>query len=78
MAWNAATTGRDGVQECGTTRVAARNDGATTNEAPRVDEEASCNAATGATEWGGAGATVACNAAAAGREVAPAGCLTGW
>ena len=50
VACNAAVTGRDGVQAGGTTGVAARNDGATTNKAPRADEEASCGAATRVTE----------------------------
>ena len=43
--------------------MAACDNGATTSETPRVDEEAICGAATGATKWGVAGATVACNAA---------------
>ena len=59
-------------------RVALCNDGATTNEAPRADEEAGCGRETGATEWGGAGATMACNAAAAGRKAVPVGSLAGW
>ena len=58
--------------------MSARNDRAITNEAPRADEEVSYNRVTGATEWGGAGATVACDAAAAGLEAAPAGCSAGW
>ena len=62
----------------GTTRVAACNDGATTNEAARTSEEASCSAATGETELGGVDTTVACNAVAAGRDVAPEGCSMGW
>ena len=76
-AWNATATGRDGIRAGGTQRVAAHNYGATTIEASRAEEEASCGAATGVTEWGGAGATVACHAAAAGRDAAPAGCSTG-
>ena len=34
------------------------------------------SAVTDATEWGGVGATTACNAEAAGWDAAPAGCLT--
>ena len=58
--------------------MAARDDGATTNEAPRADEEAGCGAATGVIEGGGVGATAACDAAAAEGDSAPAGCSTGW
>ena len=75
-AWNAATTGRDGVRAGGTLRLVAHDYRATTHKAPSADDEASCDAATGATECGGAGATVAFNAAAAEREAAPTGCLT--
>ena len=78
LALNTAATGRDGVRAGRTPRVAARDYGATTNEAPSAYDEASCDATIGAMEWGGAGATVACDAAAAGREAALAGCLTGW
>ena len=48
------------------------------NEAPRVVEEVSCGATMSATEWGGVGATVACNATAAGQEAAPVGCSMVW
>ena len=78
MAWNAVGTGRDGVQAGCTTGVAARNNMTATIEVPRANEEAGCGAATGATEWGGVGATVACDSAAAGQDAASAGCLAGW
>ena len=58
--------------------MAACNDRATTNEAARSSEEASCSAATGETELGGVDTTVACNAVAAGHDVAPEGCSMGW
>ena len=62
--------------------VAARNNGATTNKAPRTDEEARCGAATGpatsAIECDGDGASMACDAIAMGRDAATAWCLTGW
>ena len=57
--------------------MAARDDGATKNEASMEDEEVSCGTATGATEWVDAGATVACDTTMAGRDAALAGCLTG-
>ena len=41
--------------------VTTHNDRATMDKAPREDEEVSFNVATGATYWGGASATVACN-----------------
>ena len=75
MAWNVATTGRDGVPASSTTGMATRDNGAVTNEAPRAHEEAGCGVATGATEWSGIGATAACNAAVAGRDAASAGVL---
>ena len=56
----------------------ARNNGATMNKAARAGVEASCDTATGATECGDAGATVAYNTAAAGRDVVQGGWLTGW
>ena len=58
--------------------MAARNNRTSTNKAPRADEEASCDAATGATEWGGAGATVAYDAETAERDAVSVGCLRGW
>ena len=58
--------------------MAADDDGATTYKAPRADEEASCDMTTGATEWLGSGAAVACNTTVAGRDAASAGCLAGW
>ena len=76
--WNAAATVRDGVRAGGMMRVAARDDGATTNETPRSDREASYDRATGATEWGGAGGTVACDTTTAGWDAAPVWCYTGW
>ena len=67
LAWNAAATDQDVVRAGGTTGQAVRDNGVTTNEAPRADEEAGCGVATVATYWGGVDTTVACNAAAAGR-----------
>ena len=77
-AWNAVATSWVGVQAGGMVGVVALNDGANTNEASKTDEEASCGATTGATEWGGTGATVAYHTTAAGQEAAQEGCLTGW
>ena len=70
LAWNAAVTGRDGIRAVGSPGVTARNGRVTTNKAPRDDEEAGFGAATGATEWGGVGATAACNTTAVGRDTA--------
>ena len=50
LAWNVKTTVRVGVRAGGMTGVVTRNDGAITNEALRVDEEASCGATAGATD----------------------------
>ena len=49
LAYNAAATGRDGVRAGGTTGMAKRKNGATTNKAPRGEEEASCDTAPGVT-----------------------------
>ena len=73
-----AATSRDDVPAGGTTGVVARDNGLTTNEAPRAHEEASYGAAPGVTEWDGIGATVAYNAAVAGRDAASARYLIGW
>ena len=54
-------TGRDGVSAGDTPGVVMRNAGATTKEAPRADDEVSCGAPSGATEWGGDGVDVACD-----------------
>ena len=77
-AWNATAAGRDGVLAGGTIGVATHDGEAATNEVPRAHEEMGCNAATGATERGGVGATAVCNAAVAGRDVASTGWSTGW
>ena len=73
LAWNAPETGRDSVQTGVTMGVVACDDNATMHKAPREDDEASFDAATGATEWGDAGTTAACDAAAATQDAAPAG-----
>ena len=77
LAWNAVLTGRDGVPAGGTTGVTVRDSGAATNKVPRAHEEAGCGAATGAMEWGGVDATVACTVVVAGRDAASAGWSTG-
>ena len=59
LAWNAVATDQDGVPAGGTTGVAVRDKGTTTNEVPKAHEEVCCSAATDTTEWGGGGATAA-------------------
>ena len=61
LAWNVAATSQDGVRTGGTPGVATYDDRAITNKTPRGDKEAGCGAASGATERGGAGATLICN-----------------
>ena len=65
--------GRDGNSAGGTTGVAARNNGMSTNEAPRAPGEAGCGTVTGMTEWGGVGATAACKAKVVGQDIASTG-----
>jgi hypothetical protein len=77
LVWNIAATGWDGVPVGDTKSVATRNDRVATDEKPRANTDTGYGAATGATEWGGVGATAACNTAAAGWDAAPAGCSTG-
>ena len=64
--------GGDGVQAGSTTGVAARDNETITNRTPRREEEAGCGVVNGATEWGGAGATVACVTEATGRDASAA------
>ena len=58
LAWNSVAMGRDGVPVVGTTGVMARSNGASTNEAPRDNEEAGLGAATSAPLWDGVDASV--------------------